>query len=139
MASEAGRLFLLKAPLDIIQSFVGSSHVMRYLRPHGPAAFALALTLFPGAVPSLAQAPLVTRSLESSPADIIFRHSGRQAAEPWGEFYGEELVTGDFNGDGKTDVAVSATNDSNPGDSSARRGRVYVYFGRGAQFPGMVD
>lgn len=109
---------------------------MKYLSlGRGAAVLALATI----AMPARAQAPLVTRSLETAPADVILRHSGRQAAESWGEYFGYETATGDFNADGRTDLAVSATNDSAPGDVSARRGRVYVFYGRAGGFPALVD
>jgi hypothetical protein len=79
------------------------------------------------------------RDLAVVPPDVALRHSGRQSAEPAHEFFGRELASGDFNGDGLTDLAVTADFSSMSGDRSYGRGRVFVYFGRGPAFPAVVD
>jgi hypothetical protein len=88
--------------------------------------------------PAGANTPAV-RTIGVDRPDVWMRHSGRQGGEPSGEYFGREMATGDFNGDGVTDLAVAAHYDGRPPDTSPGRGRVYVYFGRGGQFPALLD
>lgn len=79
------------------------------------------------------------RDLSSSAADIRYRHSGSQGGRGAFEYFGREIISADFNGDGLTDLAVSADNDTATADSSPGRGFVYVYFGRGTSSGSVVD
>jgi hypothetical protein len=79
------------------------------------------------------------RDLHQEPADIRIRHSGHQGGQGSAEYFGRELATGDFNGDGLQDLVVSADTDTATGDTSFGRGFVYVYFGRGSDFPALLD
>jgi len=46
--------------------------------------------------------------LAQSAADVRWRHSGHQGPGAAAEYFGREMVTGDFNADGRTDLAVTA-------------------------------
>ena len=85
------------------------------------------------------QSTAYVRDLASAPADIRWRHSGRQGGAETPEYYGREMATGDFNGDGRTDLVVAADHDTAGIDYSYGRGFVYVYFGRGDEFPTLLD
>lgn len=79
------------------------------------------------------------RDLSSEAADVRYRHSGSQGGQGAFEYFGREVISGDFNDDGLTDLAVSADNDTATSDSSPGRGFVYVYFGRGASVGAVID
>jgi hypothetical protein len=105
-----------------------------------PAACgAVALVLASLVAPHTAADTTYVRDLAHAPADIRWRHSGRQGGSETPEYFGREMATGDFNGDGRTDLVTAADNDTAPGDSSSGRGFVYVYFGRGEGYPSLLD
>jgi hypothetical protein len=89
--------------------------------------------------PAAAAGEEYVRDLSQSPADVRFRHSGHQGPGGAAEYFGREMVTGDFNHDGRQDLVVTADTDTAPTDTSFGRGFVYVYFGTGAPFPAQVD
>ncbi len=89
--------------------------------------------------PSATAAGEYVRDLSQMPADVRWRHSGHQGPGFAAEYYGRELVKGDFNHDGRTDFAVGADTDTGPTDTSFGRGFVYVYFGTGSSQPPEVD
>jgi hypothetical protein len=70
---------------------------------------------------------------------VRFRHSGHQGPGNASEYFGREMVTGDFNHDGLQDLVVTADTDTAPTDTSFGRGFVYVYFGTGTPFPSQID
>ncbi len=79
------------------------------------------------------------RDLAQTAADVRLRHSGHQGPGTAAEYFGREMATGDFNHDGRTDLVVTADTDTAPTDTSFGRGFVYVYFGKGAPFPAVLD
>lgn len=80
------------------------------------------------------------RDLAASPAEVRWRHSGLQGGYGSARYFGREMVTGDFNHDGRTDLAVGADTDTAPSDISYGRGFVYVYFGKGeGAYPALLD
>ena len=89
--------------------------------------------------PARAQNAAIVRDLTTQPADARIRHSGHQGGQNSPEWFGREMAQGDFNNDGKTDLAVSADFDTARGDTSPGRGFVYVYFGRGELLPSEID
>jgi hypothetical protein len=111
---------------------------MSLSRPCGTAILA-AVFLASLAAPIFAQSAPIVREFGDSPADARLRHSGRQGGRNAPEYFGRELATGDFNNDGRQDLAVSADFDTAVGDTSAGRGFVYVYFGRGSAPESDVD
>jgi hypothetical protein len=103
------------------------------------ACVAAALALSSAVAPPARADGTYVRDLSHSPAEVQFRHSGRQGGLETPEYYGREMVTGDFNHDGRADLAVGADSDTAPGDRSFGRGFVYVYFGKGDDFPAKLD
>lgn len=103
--------------------------------------YAIVILLIAGTVAPLARAGALqyVRDLSQAPAEIRFRHSGHQGGGGAAEFYGREMVTGDFNDDGRQDLAVSADTDTALEDTSFGRGFVYVYFGKAEGYPAVLD
>ncbi len=126
-----------KAPIANIDSQQETS-VKQEIRTHSLAALALILTLATPAVLVEAGTQYV-RDLSSDAADVRYRHSGSQGGRGAFEYFGREVISADFTGDGLTDLAVSADNDTATPDSSPGRGFVYVYFGRGSAAPAVID
>ncbi len=102
-------------------------------------AIAILLTSLSFAIPSRAGIAPVTRQMGVDQARVWLRHSGRQGGDPAAEWLGKEIAAGDFNGDGRQDIAIAAHYDSLPTDEFAGRGIVYVYFGRGGDQPALLD
>jgi hypothetical protein len=104
------------------------------------AGCAAAMLILTSAFAPLVHAdPTYVRDLGNAPADVRWRHSGRQGGTETPEYFGREMVTGDFNHDGRTDLVVGADRDTAGIDRSFGRGFVYVYFGKGDAFPSLLD
>jgi hypothetical protein len=73
--------------------------------------------------------PTYVRDLGDAPADIRWRHSGRQGGAESPEYFGREMASGDFNGDGVDDLVLGSPFYGEVAQNSKNPGAVYVVWG----------